>query len=64
MRLIYNKNVILSTYYLNPLDMPIRYDLIFEKFETPLIQWTDYPELVFTNNMRVYHSRLETRMAK
>ena len=41
-----------------------RHDLIIEKFETSSIQWTDYPKPIFAHNMRVYHRRLETRMAK
>ena len=44
--------------------MLIRHDLIIDKFETSLVQWADYPKPVFAHNMRVYHSRLETRMAK
>lgn len=61
---MYNKNVILSTLSLNVVVMPIRHDLIIEKFETPLIQRADDPKPVLAHNMRVYHSRLETRMTE
>jgi hypothetical protein len=56
-RFLYNKNVILSTLCLNLMVMPIRHNFKIEKFETPLVQWTDYPKPVFANNMRVNHCR-------
>ena len=44
--------------------MPIRHNFIIEKFETHLVQRTDYPKPVFADNMRVNHGRLETIMTK
>ena len=63
-RFLYNKNVTLSTLCLNLMVMPIRHNFKIEKSETPLVQRTDYPKPVFANNMRVNHSRLETRMTQ
>ena len=42
------------------MDMPNRHNFKIEISETLLVQWTDYPESVFANNMRVNHGRLET----
>jgi hypothetical protein len=37
------------------MDTPIQHDLIIERFETALVQRTDYPKPVFANNMSINH---------